>query len=78
MQGVSWTFGKEKCLMVEHLPIFPNCTQTVYQTNVTKRAIRTCVKERMIVLGPKGEVDDGYLQEYKRAFHACWVFRAKP
>ena len=78
MQGVSWTFGKEKCLMVEHLPIFPNCTQTVYQTNVTKRAIRTCVKERMIVLGPKGEVDDGYLQEYKRAFHAGWVFRPWP
>ena len=78
MQGVSWTFGKEKCLMVEHLPIFPNCTQTVYQTNVTKRAIRTCVKERMIVLGPKGEVDDGYLPSTRGHFMRVGFLEQSP
>ena len=64
--------------MVEHLPIFPNCRQTVYQTNVTKRAIRTCVKERMIVLGPKGEVDDGYLSSTRGHFMRVGFLEQSP
>ena len=62
--------------------------QIVYQANVTKSAMLmlTCVKERMkIALGPKGEVEDGYLQEgiakawkIEHLFMLVGCYNAKP